>query len=87
LAVVFFAAGEASVEAAVEVFLVEVFLVVDAPWVAVEVEAIGSSFFWAWQPTNAAIDTAVIKVKTDVFIFGLSLTGTTMSTRAPQSKH
>lgn len=68
--VAFFAAGEASVEAEVDVFLVVVlFLVVDAPWVVVEVEAaIGSSFFWAWQPANAVIVTAVIKAKTDVFI-------------------
>lgn len=68
--VVFFAAGEASVEAEVDAFLVvELFLVVDAPWVVVEVEVGGaSSFFWDWQPTNAAIATAVIKVKTDVFI-------------------
>jgi hypothetical protein len=69
--VVFFAAGDASAEAEVDVFLVvEVFFVVDAPWVvAAEVEvACGSSFFWAWQPTNAAIVTAVIKAKTDVFI-------------------
>jgi hypothetical protein len=48
LAVVFFAAGEASVEAAVDVFfVVELFLVVaDVPWVVAAVEeAIGSSFF------------------------------------------
>jgi hypothetical protein len=68
--VVFFVAGEASAEAEVDVFLVvELFFVVDAPWVVVEVEVGGaSSFFWAWQPTNAAIVTAVIKAKTDVFI-------------------
>jgi hypothetical protein len=68
--VVFFAAGEASAEAEVDVFFaVELFLVVDAPWVVVEVEVgAAASFFWAWQPTNAAIVTAVIKAKTDVFI-------------------
>jgi hypothetical protein len=68
--VVFFAAGDASAEAEVDVFLVvELFFVVDAPWVVAEVEvACGSSFFWAWQPANAAIVTAVIKAKTDVFI-------------------
>jgi hypothetical protein len=45
--VVFFAAGEASAEAELDVFLVvEVFFVVDAPWVVAEVEvACGSSFF------------------------------------------
>jgi hypothetical protein len=66
--VVFFAAGDASAEAEVDVFLVEL-LAVDVPWVVVAVEvACGCSFFWAWQPTNAAIVTAVIKAKTDVFI-------------------
>ncbi len=67
--VVFFAAGDASVEAdvelffAVEVFLVEVALVV----VPVDV-VVASSFFWVWQPRNAVNASAVIKDKTDVFI-------------------
>jgi hypothetical protein len=65
----FFAAGEASVEA-VDVFLVvELFFVVEVPWVVVEVEAaIGSSFFCAQEPRNATVASAIIKVKTDVFI-------------------
>jgi hypothetical protein len=45
--VVFFAAGEASAEADVDVFLVvELFFVVDAPWVVVEVEVGGASSFF-----------------------------------------
>ena len=70
----FFAAGEASAEALVDFLVVELFLVVvDEPCVVVEVEAaIGSSFFWAWQPTNAS---AVIKVKTVVFIGMVKLKG------------
>lgn len=47
----------------------ELFLVVEVPCVVVAVVvACGFSFFWAWQPTNAATASAVIKVKTDVFI-------------------
>ena len=69
--VVFFA-GDDSAEAAVDFLVVEeVFfvLVVDAA----EVD-IASSFFWVWQPRNAVNVSAVIKVKTDVFIVWLSLT-------------
>jgi hypothetical protein len=58
-------------EVVAEVVLVffPVFVLVDPARVAVgAVVPIVSSFFWAWQPTNAAIATAVIKVKTDVFI-------------------
>jgi hypothetical protein len=66
--VVFFAAGDASVEAVdflvVPVFFVVVALVVDAVVVA------ASSFFWVWQPRNAVNISAVIKDKTDVFIVG-----------------
>ena len=64
---VFFAAGDASVEA--EVFLVVDFLlVVDAAWVVpVDVIAV-SSFFWDWQPRKAATVSMVIKDKTGVFI-------------------
>jgi len=63
------AAGEASVEAVV-FFVVELFLVVDAvPWVVavVEVAVVASSFF-AHEPRNAAIVSAVIKANRDVFI-------------------
>ena len=68
--VVFFAAGEASVEAAVELFLVvAVFFVVVALVVApVDVVLAASSFFWVWQPKSAVTASAVIKDKTDVFI-------------------
>ena len=71
--VVFFAAGDASVEAAVVFLVVEVelFLVVAlvvAPVVDVVVAA--SSFFWVWQPRNAVNASAVIKDKIDVFIVG-----------------
>jgi hypothetical protein len=61
--------GDASVEADVEVFLVEDFLVVAVPWVVavVEVALVASSFF-AHEPRNAAIVSAVIKAKNDVFI-------------------
>ena len=67
------AAGDASVEADVEVFfVVEVFLAeVEVAWVVVapvDVVAAASSFFWDWQPKNAAIASAVINVKTGVFI-------------------
>ena len=74
MVVVFFLAGEASAEAVEDflVLVVELFFVVDVPWV---VEAVPPpvvpctfSFFWAWQPTKAATARAVIKVKTDVFI-------------------
>ena len=70
----FFAEGDASVEADVEVFFaVEVFFVVDAPWVVVvpvDVVVAASSFFWVSQPRNAVNVSAVIKDKTDVFIVG-----------------
>jgi hypothetical protein len=88
--VVFFAAGDASAEVEVDVFLVvELFFVVEAPWVVVAVEVVAaSSFFWDWQPTNAAIATAVIKVKTNVFIWSwLSWTNARMSILPSQSKH
>ena len=54
------------VELAVELFLVPVEAV---PWVVavVEVALVDSSFF-AHEPTNAAIVSAVIKAKRDVFI-------------------
>jgi len=71
--VLFFAGEEdASVDVEVEVdFLVEVFFVpVEAvPWVVavVEVALVDSSFF-AHEPRNAAIVSAVIKAKRDVFI-------------------
>jgi hypothetical protein len=67
--VVFFAAGDASVEAAVDFLVVAVFFVV----VALVVDAVvvaASSFFWVWQPRNAVNISAVIKDKTDVFIVG-----------------
>ena len=69
--VVFFAdaVGDASVEADV-FFVVEVFLAeVEVAWVVVApVDVVASSFFWLWQPRNAASVSAVIKDKTDVFI-------------------
>lgn len=50
-------------------FVVEVFLAeVDVAWVVAPVVAVVSSFFWLWQPRNAASVNAVIKDKTDVFI-------------------
>lgn len=60
--VVFFAEadGEASVEAEVDVAWVVV-----AP---VDVVAVASSFFWLWQPRNAASVSPMIKEKIDVFI-------------------
>ena len=65
---VFFAAGDASVEADV-FFVVDFLLVVDAAWVVVPVVVIAvSSFFWDWQPRKAAIVNTVIKDKTGVFI-------------------
>ena len=68
--VVFFAAGEASVEAAVELFLVVEVFFVDAALVVVPVDVVvaASSFFWVWQPKSAVTASAVIKDKTDVFI-------------------
>jgi hypothetical protein len=76
--VVFFAEGDASVEVVDEDFFeLEVFfVVVPVPWVVavVEVAVVASSFFWLWQPRNAASVSAVIKDKTDVFIVWLSLT-------------
>ena len=71
-----FFAGEAEASAEVEVdFLVELavelFLVlVDAvPWVVAVVElALVASSFFAHEPRNAAIVSAVIKAKRDVFI-------------------
>jgi hypothetical protein len=66
------AEGDASVEADVEVFFeVEVFLAeVDFAWVVVPVvaAAVDVSSFFAQEVTNAAIASAVIKDKTDVFI-------------------
>lgn len=85
MVVVFFAAGDVAAEADVDFLVVEeVFfvLVVDAADVV-----IASSFFWVWQPRNAVNVSAVIKVKTDVFIVWLSLTPPRMSIRVPQSKH
>ena len=69
------AAGEASVEAAVffEVEAVLFFVVVALVVVPVDV-AVVSSFFWVWQPRNAANISAVIKDKTDVFIGLVKLT-------------
>jgi len=73
---VLFFAGEASEEAEVEEdflveLVVELFLVpVEAvPWVVavVEVALVDSSFF-AHEPRNAAMVSAVIKAKRDVFI-------------------
>ena len=68
--VVFFA-GDDSAEADVDFLVVEevFFVLVDAADVV-----IASSFFWVWQPRNAVNVSAVIKVKTDVFIVWLSLT-------------
>ena len=62
--VVFFAAGDASVEAD-DVFFVVVFFELV---VAEDVVVAASSFFWLWQPRNAANVSAVITDKTDVFI-------------------
>ena len=70
-----FFAGDAEAEASVvdveDFFVVEVFLVVvpDVPWVVavVEVAVVASSFF-AQEPRNAAMVSAVIKAKNDVFI-------------------
>jgi hypothetical protein len=76
---VLFFAGEAEASAEAVVFFVELvelfFLVVDAAWVvaAVELAAVDCSFF-AHEPRNAAIVSAVIKAKRDVFIMMLSLT-------------
>ena len=65
---VFFADGDASVEADV-FFVVDFFFVVDAAWVVAPVDVIEvSSFFWDWQPRKAASVSAVIKDKTGVFI-------------------
>ena len=70
MVVVFFFAGEASAEAVVDfLVVVELFLVVDVPCVVEAVVGGGSSFFWVWQPRNATVATAVIKVKTVVFIW------------------
>ena len=61
--VVFFAdaVGDASVEADV-FFVVEVFLAeVEVAWVVVApVDVVASSFFWLWQPRNAASVSAVV---------------------------
>jgi len=66
--VVFFAAGDASVEAEV-FFVVDFLLVVDAAWVVAPVDVIEvSSFFCDWQPRKAATVSMVIKDKTGVFI-------------------
>jgi hypothetical protein len=63
--VLFFAAGDAELEAAV--FLaVEVVLFFEVVVDAVVVAA--SSFFWLWQPRKAVKISTVIKDKTDVFI-------------------
>lgn len=71
--VFFFAAGDVAAEADVDFLVVEdvffVLVLVDAADVV-----IASSFFWVWQPRNAVNVSAVIKVKTDVFIMWLSLT-------------
>ena len=64
------AAGEASVEA---VFLVVVFLLVVAGWVVAVVEVVAASSFFAHEPRNAAIVSAVIKAKRDVFIMVVKL--------------
>ena len=82
--VVFFFAGDVSAEAEVDFLVVEELffvLVVDAADVD-----IASSFFWVWQPRNAVNVSAVIKVKTDVFIV-LSLTLPRMSIPVAESKH
>ena len=78
----FFAAGEASVEA-VDVFLVvELFFVVEVPWVVLAEEvAIGSSFFDAHELRNATVASAMTKVKTDVFIGVVKLNELRMSIR------
>jgi hypothetical protein len=69
--VFFFAAGDVAAEADVDFLVVEdvFFVLVDAADVVT-----ASSFFWVWQPRNAVNVSAVIKVKTDVFIMWLSLT-------------
>lgn len=72
---VLFFAGDAEASAEVEVFFVELFLVVvDAAWVVavVEVAPVVDSFF-AHEPKNAAIVSAVIKAKRDVFIVMVKL--------------
>ena len=66
--VVFFVAGDASVEAVVDFLVVELFFVVVALAVVPVDVAVVSSFFWVWQPRNAVNISAVIKDKTDVFI-------------------
>jgi hypothetical protein len=79
--VLFFAAGDAELSAEAEVeldFLVEELVLfffeveVDAPCVVVPVDEVvaASSCFCVWQPKNAVNVSAVIKDKTDVFIFG-----------------
>jgi hypothetical protein len=89
--VLFFAAGDDSVEADSEVFFVveDFFLAeVDVACVVVPVDVVAdSSCFCVWQPRNAVNVSAVIKDKTDVFIFGLSLTRPRMSIIALQGKH
>ena len=73
--VVFFFAGEASLEAELVLFfVVEVFLAVPFVVDVEDVVVAASSFFCVWQPRKAVSVSAVIKDKTDVFIVWLSLT-------------
>jgi len=76
--VVFFFAGEASLEAELELFFVvelaELFLAVPFVVDVEDVVVAASSFFCVWQPRKAVNVSAVIKDKTDVFIVWLSLT-------------
>jgi hypothetical protein len=75
--VVFFLAGDDSLEAEAELFFVvdeAVLFLVDLAVVAEDVVVAASSFFWVWQPRNAVNVSTVIKDKTDVFICWLSLT-------------
>ena len=60
-------AGEAVTEE-VLVFLPVFVLVFPGRVGVVDVVVIDSSFFWDWQPMNAAIVSAVIRDKTGVFI-------------------
>lgn len=86
----FFAAGDAELEADAELFLVVevvLFFEADEALVVDGVVVAASSFFWVWQPRNAVNISAVIKDKTDVFIFWLSLTNPRMSIHVAQSKH
>ena len=68
-----FFAGDAEASAVVVVFFVEpvvlfFLVVVEAAWVVEVVEAVVASSFFVHEPRNAAIVSAVIKAKRDVFI-------------------